>query len=129
MPVAHQPRDKTYLVSCHLIPDNADHSGQLANQLAADVVLDRLEDACPQLFQPRRPLSEPIGDGWQRIYMNTDLIAWVSHGGVKFNNPMAPSTPAYLGRERDWAKGPPRLACGRRNGHYFATSAGPTQGP
>ena len=81
------------------------------------------------LAEPRRLLSEPYSGGWQRIYMDTDLTAWVSHGWVKFSNPMLPDNIVLLGRESDWAKAPLRLACGRRNGHYFARVLEPTQGP
>jgi hypothetical protein len=119
-PIEPQSRDTTYLVSCHLVPDSVDHSAQIARQRAADLVLDRLEDACPELFQPRRLLSEHNGNAWQRLYMNTDLTAWVSHGWVKFHNSVAADQMVYVGREGDWAKTPLRLACGRRDGHYFA---------
>ena len=122
-PVERQSRDTTYLLSCHLVPDDTDRSVQIARQRAADLALDRLEDACPQLFQPKRLLSEPHGDAWQRLYVNTDLIAWVSHGWVMFRNPLA-DPPVYVGRESDWARAPPRLICGRRDGHYFATALG-----
>jgi hypothetical protein len=117
-----EPRsgDTTYLLSCHLLPDDTDHAETAARQRAADLVLDHLEDACPQLFQPRRLRSEPNGGAWQRLYFNTDLIAWVSLGGVKFRDVVRGDTQIFLGRESDWAKAPPRLRCGRRDGHAFA---------
>jgi len=119
-PVAAQNRDTTYLTSCRLVPDLNARSTQVTSQRAADLVLDRLEDACPKLFQPRRLLSEPNGAAWQRTYMNTDLTAWVSRGWVQFRNPNSADPTVYLGRESDWANAPLRLACGRHNGHYFA---------
>jgi hypothetical protein len=117
------------LVTCHLVIDDSDHSGQKASQRAADLVLDRLEDACPELFQPPRLVSEPSGSGWQRLYMNTDLIAWVSQGWVKFRNPVASNGVVYVGRESDFGRQPLRVACGRRDGHYFAKVMGPMEGP
>jgi hypothetical protein len=128
-PIAPQSRDTTYLVSCHLVPDSSDRSAQIARQHAADLVLDRLEDACPQLFQPRRPISEPNGDGWQRLYMNTDLTAWVSHGWIKFLNSGAGDQMVYVGRDSDWAQKTLPLTCGRRNGHYFAHAPDLKQDP
>ncbi len=74
-------------------------------------------------------VSEPFGGGWQRVYMDTDLVAWVSHGSVNFSNPMRAEGIVHLGRESDWAKAPLNLVCGRRNGHYFARVLQPTQGP
>src|SRR5207237_68832 len=82
-PVAKPPANTTYLVSCRLVPDNIDHSPERAHQEAIDAVLDRLEDACPELFQPRRLPTDYRGDAGRRIYINTDLMAWVGNGGVK----------------------------------------------
>jgi hypothetical protein len=120
VPVPPAPRDTTYLVSCHVVPDNSDRSAQVARQHLVDLVLDRLEDACPNLFQPRRPGTEHGGRAWVRRYMNTDLTAWVSNGEVKFVQPIRGAQLVYVGRESDWANAPLRLACGRRDNLYFA---------
>jgi len=109
-----------FLVSCGLIPDHTDHSADLTRQRTANIVLDRLEDACPELFRPRRPPTGRFAYMWRRIYLNTDLVAWVSGDEVKVFNPIQGENTQYLGSESDWARAPPRLACGRRNGHYFA---------
>jgi hypothetical protein len=119
-PAAAAPRDKTFLVSCHLVPAETDHSARLAQQRPADLALDRLEDACPQLFQPRRPFTEYTGTAWARRYLNTDLTAWVSRGEVKFVQSIRGSQLVYVGHLADWDKAPPRLACGRKDGIYFA---------
>jgi hypothetical protein len=121
-PALPQSRDTTYLVSCQIVPDKTDHSAQLLARRDADLALDRLEDACPGLFQPRRPYTEYSGnDGWRR-YLNTDLTAWVSHGWVKFQQPSLGGDTIYLGHESDWTKAPVQLRCGRRKGRFFADS-------
>lgn len=111
-----------FLMSCALVPDRSDHSADLARQRSANIALDRLEDACPELFQPRRPPTGRYGYMWRRIYMNTDLVAWVSRGEVKFFDPIHGDDVFYLGSESDWAQtpAPPRLICNRRDGHYSA---------
>jgi hypothetical protein len=119
-PVVAQPRDTTYLVSCRVVPDKVDYSAQRSVHRDIDLVLDRLEDACPALFQPRRPNTEYMGDGGLRHYLNTDLNAWVSHGWVKFLQPSKGGDIIYLGRDSDWIKAPIQIKCGRRNGGYFA---------
>jgi Glycosyltransferase family 87 len=116
--------DTSYLVSCELIPDHTDHSSALAGQREAEIVLDRLEEACPQLFQPRGPPLDNWGGTWQRYYFNTELIAWLSHGEVKFMDPWHDDS-AVLGRESDWLRAPQRMVCGRRGRHYFAKVLGP----
>lgn len=122
------PPDTTYLATCRLVPDDTDRSTQLAEQHVADLVLDRLEDACPALFQPRRMLTEHLDGKWQRLYMNTDLTAWVSRGQLKFRDSVHGDDVVNLGRISDWTGSPPRLACGRRDDHYFARALG-ARGP
>lgn len=117
--------DTSYLVSCELIPDHTDHSSELAGQREAAIVLDRLEEACPQLFQPRGPPLDNLGGTWQRYYFNTELIAWLSDGEVKFMDLWHDDGAGHLGRESDWLRAPQRLLCGRRGGHYFAKLLGP----
>jgi hypothetical protein len=119
--VAPQSRDTTYLVSCRVVPDKTDYSAQIPARRNIDLALDHLEDACPALFRPRRPRTEIIGDGGLRRYGGTDLIAWVSHGTVKFLQPPIGGDVVVLGTESDWTKSSIQLQCGRRNGRYFAS--------
>jgi hypothetical protein len=100
--------------------DSTDHSAEIARQQLADVALDHLEDACPELFQPRRVPTDTRGPMSRRLYMNTDVVAWVSWGWVKFQEPLHNDDMVVLGRESEWVNDPPRLACGRHRGHYFA---------
>ena len=126
--VQQPPVNEGYLVSCHLVPDSTDHSTLMAQRHAADLVLDRLEDACPKLFQTRRPYTEHHGKAWMRYYINTDIWAWVSDGWVKFYQSHRGSFRSFVGRESDWAKAPLPVTCGRRNGVYFAKVLEPKQG-
>jgi hypothetical protein len=120
-PVVPQSRDTTYLLSCHVVSDKTDYSAQVSARRDADLALDRLEDSCPALFQPRRPRTEYSGGDGLRRYLNTDLTAWVSHGWVKFKQPSIGGETVYLGSEKDWVAAPLRLKCGRHIGRYFAT--------
>jgi hypothetical protein len=119
-PQVPQSRDTTYLLSCRMSPGEAYSPAQISKHRDLDLVLDRLEDACPALFQPRRPYTEYSGDGGLRRYLNTDLAAWVSHGWVKSLQPSTGGDTINLGRESAWIKAPIRVQCGRRNGRYFA---------
>ncbi len=113
-------RGNSYLVTCSVVPDTADRSAVIARQHAVDLVFNRLEDACPRLFQPRRVVTEHNGaDHWRRFYGGTDLVALVSDGRVKFND-MIPHRITDVGNESDWATAPLHLDCGRRKGVYFA---------
>jgi hypothetical protein len=120
-PVGQQSRDTSYLTSCHIVPDDADRSALIARERAVDIVFDRLEDACPILFQPRRLRTEHSGEIWRRYYVNTDLVALVSLESVKFFDPIRGGRMVYLGAESNWINAPVQIDCGRRDGHYFAT--------
>lgn len=109
----------TQLLSCRVVSGRMSMA-QLHQQRDADLVLDRLEQACPKLFQPRGVGTQFFGRGWMRYYLNTDEIAWVSRGWVKFDDPITGDGVAFLGQEADWLKGPQNVVCGRRNGHYYA---------
>jgi Glycosyltransferase family 87 len=122
-PAVTQSLDTTYLLSCRVAPDKTDYSAQVMQHRDIDLALDHLEDACPALFQPRRPRTEYSGEGGLRRYIGSDMLAWVSNGRVKFLQPMLGGEVAYLGTENEWAKAPIQLQCGRRNGRYFARPA------
>jgi hypothetical protein len=118
----------SHLASCRLLADTRDESGEIAARRAMDVVLDRLEDACPALFQPPRPQTEHVNQLWLRIYPSTDLTAWVGNGEVKFVDPTRGGHhDIVVGREEEWAKASVALECGRRHGIYYATVALPGQ--
>ena len=100
--------------------DTSDQSQEVIARRAVDVVLNRLEDACPDLFQPPRPQTEHVNQVWLRTYASTDLTAWVGKGKVKFVDAIRNPREILVGREEAWAKGPVPLECGRRHGIYFA---------
>jgi len=127
-PVVPKSIDSTYMVSCRLVPDNTYQETAHAQLRTANLVLDRLEDACPALFQPRRPRTEYIGGTAVRRYINTDLIAWVSHGWVKFHQPTQVDNITYLGKQSEWETASLPISCGRRNGHFFANVVGSRDG-
>jgi hypothetical protein len=120
LPQEPQNRDTTYVATCRVVPDSTDRSALIARQRAVNLVFDRLEDACPKLFQPRRLVTVHYGKVWRRLYGGTDIVAWVSYGRVKFSDQIRPHGVIDVGSESDWAKAPLHLDCGSRNGVYFA---------
>ncbi|MGC1520417.1 MAG: hypothetical protein WA803_02655 [Steroidobacteraceae bacterium] len=116
-------RYTSYLASCHVVADTGDRSQENARRRAVDVVLDRLEDACPALFRPRRPQTEHINQLWLRTYPATDLTAWIGGGEVKFTDATRNPEEIFVGREAAWARRSLPLECGRRHGIYFAKFA------
>jgi hypothetical protein len=114
-------RFTSHLASCHIVADVGDGAREIASRRAADVVLDRLEDACPTLFQPPRLQTQHVNQVWFRIYPSTDLTAWIGEGQVKFADPTrGDHKDMVVGREEEWASASVSLECGRRHGIYFA---------
>jgi hypothetical protein len=124
-PALRPAENTTFLLSCRLIHGSSDYSARRYLQQSADLALDHLEDTCPALFQPRRPLTEFNGRQFLRRYTNTDLVAWVSGGELKFTQIERGSRTTNLGHERSWVTAQQRVECGRRNGLYFANPIGP----
>jgi hypothetical protein len=120
LPLKPQNRDTTYVATCGLLPDPADQSALIARQQVVNLIFDRLEDACPKLFQPRRLVTVNYGDIWRRVYGATDIVASVSYGRVRFSDQIRPHGLIDVGSESEWAKAPLRLDCGKRKGAYFA---------
>jgi hypothetical protein len=126
-PTDTRPAAVTHLVTCRVVPGATEQPPQAAQQ-AAELVLDRVEAACPQLLQPRPPLTEYRSGGYRRVYLNTDIYVWISRGYVKIWNPVSGGPPIFLGAEADWLRAPQRVICGRRDGRDFARVVAPGSG-
>lgn len=112
-----------YLTTCPAVTNPARVQSTPAEQ-QANLALDRLEDACPRLFQPARPVTQYYGDArqdiWARRYLNTNLTAWVTRGWVEFVDPIRGGTATYIGPESAFDRGGLRILCGRSNERYYA---------
>ena len=122
----------TYLMTCGVVPDGGPHTALFSGEQRANLAFDRLEDACPQLFLPRRPVTQDYGDErtgyyWMRTYDDTGLAVMIVHGAVKLFDPVRGGSPTNLGPETQWETAPPRLACGRHNELYYAKVILPTR--
>lgn len=114
-----------YLVTCHVVVAPPGKDPQLvAERAAADATFNHLEDACPQLFQPARTVTRNYSTAqeqiWMRRYAATSLAAIVGPTYLLIKSDDRPGAPDFLGRESDWARAQQPLACGRRNGRYWA---------
>ena len=120
-PLAPQePATPPIMPTRRVVADTRDPSAMIARRHAVDIVFDRIEDACPRLFSPRRLVTLHEGGAWRRLYGSTDISAWITHGRVRFADGIRPNGIIDIGAESDWAKAPLKLECGSRNGAYFS---------
>ena len=111
-----------YFITCQVVAGKALDPALVTAENGANLVFDRLEDACPALFQPRRPATFLMGDEahgyvWARQYPNTDIYAYLARGRVQFQPFLRQA--GYAGRASAWEKAPVRVACGRGADGYF----------
>jgi hypothetical protein len=125
-----------YLTTCPVVAHPVAYAGFSPDERRANLALDRLEDACPEIFQPIRPPTQYFGnahqDVWERRYLNTSLTAWVTRGWVQFLDPIRGGPATYIGPETAFEQKDVRVLCGRSNERYFAKlvhSAAPRSGP
>jgi hypothetical protein len=116
-----------YFITCDVVTEKARDPELVSTERDANLALDRLEDACPALLQPRRPATYLLGDKahgyiWAREYSNTDMFAWVDHGWVEFQAYM--SQEGYAGPVSAWKKAPLHVSCGRGTDGYFLRVTG-----
>jgi hypothetical protein len=118
-----------YLVTCKVVRGGAGFGVLPPGESSANLVLDRLEDVCPAVLEPRRSdtflLNGPDnGRMWVRRYGNTHVAAWVSSGQLRFQAMLGHDSVHDLGTVGEWETTPPRIACGRRaDGMFFVRVA------
>jgi len=109
------PRDQVYLYTCPVVPGPGLTEAERKRKVVTDLVLDRVEDACPALFTSRRA-SLRSGAIWRRNY--SDVVTWVNDEGfVRFADLIRGGGDfVAIGREEDWIKSPQKLTCWRKEG-------------
>lgn len=108
--------DTKHLMSCHVVRDPS-ALVQLPGQRTADAAFDHLEDACPALFQPRRPVDVLMGNArsgyfFLRKYTGSAVHAWIAHGVIRFQKLAPGGREEDAGSETLWARRPPHVVCG-----------------
>ncbi len=109
-------RETKYLMTCRVIRNPASMY-PLPGQRTADAAFDHLEDACPALFQPRRPVDTLLGDaksGYEflRKYTGSAVHAWIARGVIRFVKLEPGGREEDAGSEQMWASTRPHVACG-----------------
>jgi hypothetical protein len=108
-----------YFIACRL---QRAPEARLAYEREVSVVnsiFDRVEDACPNLFQPRRPVTQEY-KYWARTYhMGSEMQLFIDEGRVKYFFPLRGGNAIDIGSVPDWQTGPQPFDCSRRTSPAF----------
>jgi len=91
------------VVSCGLVAAPPDPA-RAELERRASIAFDRLEKACPRLFRGHTAVTEPLGGGWSRHYVDLDARLEAFGERVMLNRYRA-GTVLELGRLDEWLKG------------------------
>lgn len=108
------PDPWTWFLSCRLVPapDAAEDYRRRAE--AIDPVFDRVEDACPRLFHPRRPVTEFLPFPVRLYNAGSEAQLWVKEDRLLYFIPFLGGNPIDIGSVADWMQAPRPLDCSRR---------------
>ncbi len=106
---------KTRFLTCRLALAPDDAAAYVREVRDVDVVLDRVEAACPTLFHPPHSVTEQRPQ-WVRTYnMGSEFQLWVDGGRIKYLNPVRGGDPIDIGTFAEWSKAPQPIDCSRKS--------------
>jgi hypothetical protein len=95
------------IVSCGLQPAPRDPA-QAERERQVSILFDRIEKGCRRLFRGHTAVTEPLGSGWSRHYVDLDARLEAIGGRVSLNRYRA-GLHVELGQLDDWQREKPAL--------------------
>lgn len=103
-----------HFISCRLIPAPEERAAFEREAALYDAVFDRVEDTCPRLFFPARPVTQQIVYWLRTYHMGSEMQLFVDEGRVKYYFYLRGGEPIDIGSVDDWTKGPQPFDCSVR---------------
>ena len=105
-------KNASIIVSCALLPGNPLHASTKPVWQRTSRIFDRIELACPALFNPRGLLATKRGEMWYRHYFNTNIMLTLLDGRISYSRPpvFSPSD-GDMGTPEDWESGAATWVC------------------
>jgi len=104
----------TNWVTCRLrpAPEAAERYEREVREV--DPIFDRIEDVCPNLFHPPRPLTERYPN-WTRLYnLGSEIQLWMNGGRIFYRAPLLGGDPVDIGSVEAWSIGPQPIDCQKK---------------
>ncbi len=100
-----------YFLTCRLERAPAERLAYEREVREIDTIFDRVEDVCPNLFQPRRPVTQEMNH-WLRTYnMGSEIQLYIEDGQLKYFFPLRGGNPIEIGSVDAWRAGPQPIDC------------------
>lgn len=112
-------RSWKHFIACRLVPAPAERAAYEREAALVDPIFDRVEDTCPNLFHPRRPVTQEFRY-WARTYhAGSEMQLFIDAGRVKYFFPLRGGDPIDIGSVADWQVAPQPFDCTRRTSPAF----------
>jgi hypothetical protein len=118
-------KDSTWksFIACRLEAAPEDRLAFERQASLVDVIFDRVEDICPNLFHPPRPVTQEY-NYWARTYhMGSEMQLFIDEGRVKYFFPLRGGDPIDIGSVVDWQAGPQPFDCSRKTSPAFVSGS------
>jgi hypothetical protein len=108
-----------HFIACALRPAPDERARYERDIRDIDVVFDRVEDACPNLFHPRRPATQEYRFLARTYHMGSEMQLFAEEGRIKYFFPLRGGDPIDIGSVEAWKQGPQAFDCSRRTSPAF----------
>jgi len=101
-------------VTCRLRPDPEAAERYVRDVRDVEVIFDRVEATCPNLFHPQRPVTEQFPN-WTRLYnMGSEIQLWIADGRLLYRSSLLGGDPIDIGSVREWSIGARPIDCSKK---------------
>jgi hypothetical protein len=108
-----------HFISCRLVAAPEEREAYERRVREVDAAFDRVEDACPNLFHPRRPPTQEYGYLARTYHMGAEMQLFVDEGRVKYFYPLRGGDPIDIGSLAAWKEATQPFDCARRTQPAF----------
>jgi hypothetical protein len=111
-----------HFITCRLVHSPDERLAYEREASFVDPILDRVEDACPGLFFPPRPVTQEF-HYWSRTYhLGSEMQLFIDQGRVKYFFYLRGGDAIDIGSVEDWGKATQPIDCARRTLPAFVNS-------
>lgn len=101
------------IISCALETGVGENEETLRERKQLTLVFDRLEESCPVLFSPRGWQLTKLATGWQRHYLQSDIVVRTIKGRLSLSKYQYGPFDIDMGSIEDWENNRSKFICER----------------